>query len=122
MNSRAREDQCCAIFSASIQTPKYQLELDIACAHVCGFAQDFLGEALPDDFEWAFPGDVIILPVFSGEPVAESERQDFMDAIVNALHPALHAWKAAGGESVLLPFVYVQPDDNVRDSSPEVPF
>src|ERR1035441_4549230 len=100
VNSQAREDQCCAIFSVSLRTSKYQMDLDIVCGHVCGFAHDFLGEPLPDEFEWKFPEDVIILPVYSGEPVPESERQDFMDAIVSVLHPALAAWKAVGGETV----------------------
>ena len=122
VHAKAREDQCCAIFSVAMTTAKYQLELDIVGGHVCGFAQEFLGEPLPEDFEWAFPEDVIILPVFSGEPVAECERQDLMDMIVNALHPALVAWQAAGGENLPLPFTYVQPDEDVKDSSPEVPF
>jgi hypothetical protein len=122
VNRKAREDHCCAVFSASLRTAKYILDLEIVGGYVCGFAQDYLGQPLPDEFEWNFPEDVIILPVFSGEPVPDSERQDFMDIIVNALHPALQAWQAAGGEKLPLPFTHVQPDEGVSDSSPDVPF
>ena len=121
VNSKASYDQCCVVCSMVIETPKHQLNLDLVCVYVCGFTQDFSEVQFPEDYEPNFPEDAIILPIVSGGPTADREEQDFLDMLVNAIYPALVVWKAAGGESVPLPFTYVQPDDEVRDS-PEVPF